>query len=69
MSFKTPDKNQSLQPAVKSREAEWPEKTSSAQDAYKNDILVSLRELKAGEVIDADESLLEIRRELGIDAN
>ena len=69
MPLKTPDQNRPPQTAVKGREAQWQEEASSAQDEYKEDILVSLQELKAGEVIDADESLREIRRELGYDAN
>ena len=44
------------------------ETAESPQDEYASDILVSLKELRAGEVIDADQSLREIRRELGIDA-
>ena len=38
-------------------------------DEFKEDILVSLKQLRSGDVIDADQSLREIRRELGIDDN
>ena len=51
-----------LEPEVASRE-ETPEAKALAE--FKNDILISLRQLRAGEVIDGDESLREIRRELG----
>ncbi|MDE2775880.1 MAG: hypothetical protein OXI77_08075 [Chloroflexota bacterium] len=68
MFLKTPGKSQSPQSATKTDE-ESPKETRSPQDEYKNDVLVSLKELRVGEVIDAAESMREIRRELGIDAN
>ena len=67
--MKTPSKDQLPQTAIKTNDSGCSEEALSPQDEYKNDILVSLKELYAGEVIDADESMREIRRELGIDAN
>lgn len=69
MSLKVPGNRQSSQSAIKTKEEELSEETRSPQDEYKDDILVSLKELRAGEVIDAAESMREIRRELGIDAS
>lgn len=69
MSLKVPGYRQSSQSAIKTKAEELSEETRSPQDEYKDDILVSLKELRAGEVIDAAESMREIRRELGIDAS
>ena len=69
MSLKTPGKKESPHSALKTKEAGSSEESPSAQDEYMNDILVSMKELQAGEVIDADESMREIRLDLGIDAN
>ena len=41
----------------------------SPREEYKNDIFVSLKQLRSGQVIDAEQSVREIRGELGIDAN
>lgn len=41
----------------------------SPPDEFKEDILVSLKQVLSGDVIDADQSLRDIRRELGIDDN
>ncbi len=43
-------------------------KTMSPEQEYKNDILTSLKQYHAGQVIDHDKAMQEIRRELGIDA-
>lgn len=69
MSLKTPGKKLSPQSAIQTKEAGCTEEQRSPQDEYKNDLLVSLKQLQAGEVIDAEESMREIRRELGINAN
>ncbi|MCY3915523.1 MAG: hypothetical protein OXG49_05865 [Chloroflexi bacterium] len=69
MSLKTPGKKQSPPTALKTKDEGSSEEIHSLQDEYKNDILVSLKELKAGEVIDAAESMREIRRELGINGD
>lgn len=41
----------------------------SPTEEFKDDILVSLKQVRSGDVIDADKSLRDIRRELGIDEN
>ena len=69
MTLKMPGKSQSAQAAIKTNDEDIAKDSRSPQDEYVNDILVSLKELQAGEVIDAAESMREIRRELGIDAN
>lgn len=69
MSLKMPGKKQSPQTALKTKDEGSSEETGSPQDEYMDDILVSLKELQAGEVIDAAESMREIRRELGINSD
>lgn len=69
MSLKMPGKKQSPQTALKTKDEGSSKETRSLQDEYKNDILVSLKELQAGEVVDAAESMREIRRELGINGD
>ncbi len=69
MSLKTPGKKLSPQTALKTTAAAPTEETRTTHDEYKHDILASLKELQAGEVIDAGESMREIRRELGIDVD
>jgi len=69
MSLDMPGKKKSAPTVVKTDETGYAEESQSPQEEYKNDILVSLKELRQGETIDADQSLREIRRELGIDAN
>ena len=39
------------------------------QEEFANDIVISLREVKAGKVRDAQESMRILRNELGIDAD
>lgn len=69
MSLDTPVKKQSAQTAEKTEILDCSEVSQSPQEAYKNDILVSLKELRNGETIDGDQSLREIRQELGIDGD
>ena len=69
MSLKMPGKKQQPQTAIKTKDEGSSEEIRSPQDEYIDDILVSLKEFQAGEVIDAAESMREIRRELGINAD
>ena len=39
------------------------------QEEFANDIVISLREVKAGDTIDADEALARLRAELALDAD
>ena len=57
-------------PAVTALKQDSPSKPElSPSDEFKEDILVSLKQVRSGDVIDADQSLRDIRRELGIDDN
>ena len=47
----------------------WITDPKTPQDAFINDIYISLQQVKAGDVRDLDEGLREIREELGLDAN
>lgn len=69
MTLKMPGKRQSAQAAIITNDEDIAKDSRSPQDEYVNDILVSLKELQAGEVIDAAESMREIRRELGVNAD
>ena len=39
------------------------------QEEFANDIVISLRQVKAGDVIDADLAMARLRAELGLDAD
>ena len=58
-----------MPPAVPALGEEESPKVEPSSDELKDDILVSLKQVRAGQVIDADQSLRDIRRELGVDDN
>ena len=47
----------------------WIQDPQTPQDHFINDLFISLQQVKAGDVCDLEETLQDIRAELGLDAN
>ena len=47
----------------------WITDPKTPQDAFINDIYISLQQMKAGDVYDSDESLRALREELALDTD
>ncbi len=47
----------------------WIQEPQTPQDHFINDLFISLQQVKAGDVCDLDETLREIRAELGLNGN
>ena len=69
MSADAPSKKQYPPAVAKDEQPTSTKSNPSPDEEHKDDIRLSLKQVRAGQVIDADQSVREIRRELGIDAN